>query len=89
MNNSFIEVLKLHFKAKTLKDRNTAVILISEYITGFWHGCKAGLSVDDPRLVAFIRQRIIRGRWIIYKMLNDDMNGKFTVKKDTFNMNKS
>ena len=76
---SFIQILRLDFKPCTTKDRNTAAVLIAEYVTGVWYGHKIGLLVDDPRLISFIRSRIIRNRWILSQMLPmESFSTKFT-----------
>lgn len=75
---NFIKILKLDFDPYTIKDKNTAVILIAEYITGVWYGRKIGLLVDDPRLVLFIKSRIIKNRYVLDKMLRESINCMFT-----------
>ena len=78
--NNFIKILKLDFKPFTLKDRNTANVLISDYVAGVWYGCKVGLTVDDPRLASFIKNRMIKNKWILCKMYPRSVSCMFNKK---------
>ena len=64
---NFLKVLKLDFETVTRKDRNTANILLSDFISGVWFGYKNGVLADDPRLVTLIKGRIYRNRYILCK----------------------
>ena len=75
---SFLKILKLDFNALSIKDKNTAVILISDFITGVWHGHKIGFLTDDPNLIAHIKCRIFKSKWILSKTLKCSFNCLFT-----------
>ena len=77
-SKSFLQILKLDFKAYSRKDRNTAMLLISEYIAGIWFGHKIGLLTDDPQLILYIKNRIKRNRKILAEAYSTSMWVLFT-----------
>ena len=64
-------ILKLDFKAYSNRDRNTALLLITNYITGVWFSYKLGLNNRNHDVIKFIRSRIIRNRYISIKAYQD------------------
>ena len=68
---STLMILKLDFKAYSNRDRNTALLLITDYITGVWFSYKLGLNNRNHDVIKFIRSRIIRNRYISIKAYQD------------------
>ena len=77
---SFLRILKLDFIAYSKRDRNTAVIMLSDYISGIWYGHKLGLLTDDSHMIDFIKGRMLKNRYILCKILGNNLKNVFTEK---------
>ena len=78
LKQSFLKILKLDFVAFSKRDKNTAVVLLSDYISGIWYGHKLGFLTDDNHMISFIRGRMLKNRFILSKYLVDNFENVFT-----------
>ena len=74
----FLKVLKFDFVTSSNKDRNSALILLCDYLVGVWHASKIGLLTDDRNLICFIRNRMHRTRWMLLKTFKNKSYDLFT-----------
>ena len=72
--NNMLRIFKLDFVAGSSKDRNTVIILLTDFIVGMWQGYKLGFLLDDPYLITFIKEKMLRTRWMLNKMYKLDKN---------------
>ena len=71
---NMLRIFKLDFVAGSSKDRNTVIILLTDFIVGMWQGYKLGFLLDDPYLITFIKEKMLRTRWMLNKMYKLDKN---------------
>ena len=75
----FLKVLKLDYVAHSKKDRNTAMLLLSDYITGIWYGHKLGILTDESNRIEYVKARIYKTRFIIMKEFGEKCNEVVTA----------
>ena len=77
---SILKILKLEFEAYSSRDRNTAIMLITNYITGIWYSYKLGIKKENENVIKFIRLRVIRNRYILIKAYENNYKKLVTLK---------
>ena len=62
---SWLKIFKLDFEAETKIDGNTAIVLLTDFISGMWYGRSMGLLRDDPNLILYIKNRMSKTKIIL------------------------
>ena len=75
---SLLWILKLNFKTPSKKDENTALVILSDFISGVWYGRSMGLLTDDPNLIVYIRNRMSRTKVILSNAYANILENLFT-----------
>ena len=75
---SLLRILKLDFRTPTKKDENTAIIILSDFISGLWYGRSIGLLTDDPNLITFVKNRMAKTKRILSQAYANKLENLFT-----------
>ena len=75
-----LRILKLDFEAYSNKDENTAIVLISDFILGLWMGRCLNFRKDDPRLLNWIKSKMLGTHLVNFRGFKNSFDVLFTRK---------
>ena len=65
--NQLLKILKLEFESYSKKDENTAMVLVSDFILGLWMGRCLDLRNDDPRVLTWMKSKMLNTQLVNIK----------------------
>lgn len=75
-----LKLIKFEFEPYSRKDRNTAVILLTDFIVGMWDGYKNGIFINDSNLKIIVKRKMQKTRWILSMQLKECFSVHFNKK---------
>ena len=73
-----LKILKLEFESYSKKDENTAMVLVSDFILGLWMGRCLDLRNDDPRVLTWMKSKMLNTQLVNIKGFINSKNNLFT-----------
>ena len=76
--DKMLKILKLDFEAYSKRDENTAMVLVSDFILGLWMGHCLGWRNDDPRVLNWIKGKMLNTQLVNIRGLGKSFDNLFT-----------